>query len=65
MNTFHTKKEAAVFTISAERILTSETRKLNPEKAGSRSNSEQKKRQSRSLNKQCQYKNNNSYQSKK
>ena len=61
MNTFHTKTEAAVLTISTERILTSETRKLNPEKAGSRGNSEQKKWQSRSLNKQCQYKNNNSH----
>ena len=61
MNTFHTKTEAAVLTISTERILTSETRKLNPEKAGSRGNSEKKKWQSRSLNKQCQYKNNNSH----
>ena len=61
MNTFHTKTEAAILTISAERIFTSETRTLHPEQAGSRSNSEQKKWQSRSLNKQCQYKNNNSH----
>ena len=33
MNTFHTKTEVAVLTISAERILTSERRNLNPEKA--------------------------------